>query len=1721
MKHLVDEVIRLIENKLVGNAVNLVRLEDFDSPIIYMHVCDHFRKRFDGNFEGILETKKFKKFLEAKNSNWNYALDYLESNGFIKENEPLTKYRNASIDKRDTSLTLLMGDEESSDKGSLSDFFRVSLGDIVAIVSNNYSKWFDEIFTLIDDHSDNIKIAINNIYKAIFTNINIDVVKFSEFIDDLSNQEITSADDLLECIFNSLNKCWKFPSIRSNFPKLHYIDKENKTVKIINSSYKFYNNCLNLPHSVLNQLNDKFKKYAEDNDIDEETPFECFTSYNQYTKTIIEHINNHNIDENRKKIIECDFGIINKILGLNTVSSKNEKVKTKNTVIKLKGKPLDVYIEMILKSFKKFSEQFIGETPTELKLQLCKVKLSNCTLDNDEQSNNTLESNYMDICSFMGGIVNFINKKALNYIGVSLKYINDIDPFNLEYLGDMRGRLDCVNKWGADSEITFTMFAIGNSEEKNVKLEFKWSFSPYSDWKNAFLPLKNFSKDYYNPKLLCCENMYELLVCESEEEFYIKLEKAKYIDLTAKYNEMVKIYRSTTTWTKYGYLCAEFCKWVEILLENGFYNAIEQMQNTINAYTSMLENATEEYDDFSSAQKENIPLLMNCFTIISDSNYLQNLCSSEIIIPAYNPAMLEKIDAQNNYNIYSFRELLNFFTDNVNNEKSIDETVLKNKISEIKTLSKITQTVDLIPDGKREYLLCKNVWGYYALYYRNSANQPYISNIEFASDEVTVGDEDADISSQAKVIEKNIHDYIKTFPTRIDGLNICFIAPQNIQYIVEGVGKYAEFADKNSINGIINLRIVCFEGSKNVSGYLRFWLNNFMSKDRNIKINASIKYIKRDTIDTELPRLLECQDICFIYDIMRTDNVKFEKYEASNEDIVQQMSNCQFPMTFIPDTITSTHSSKRNINISQTQFLVSSAYTQLVYKIDTPYSVSGKFKVMQQLSLEQDNKSILNFAHEKCKWVVCEDKVIDRSILKDDKKKIIGFSTGEGCFGEYNVTVSANETTLNDIKNKLTIRLIDTFDSWSNKKAKLVADNCLKMTESFDGSRILKALNPLNYEIHNFLAYALMVKELNLQENIEGKYISKNLLNLDSYQHWLDTKDKRPDFMLIEIPLDENLIDKKAPLKINLKIIECKMSYYVDRFLDKACQQIQKGISILKEHWNPNNQSVNRRYWFTQLYRAIAFATLGVNDNSPYYETVNSKIYGILNGHFEIEWSADVFSYDLVSDSSISEVSEYKIDNCDSISDIVLHKAGQIYIQKMLLPENMQNDEIKYSNIKSKIQENSKDDMDDDSNLSIEDMNISEKNQKTIDNQSEKYPIESKIVETNHNKEPELQGEKNDLIRNISDVRILLGEDQRTKEKYYWEFGNKELNNRHLLINGNSGCGKTYCIQGLLMEAALQGVSSVVFDYTGGFTNSKLDDEFKKRLGDRIHQRIVRVSKIPTNPFKKNEIQIDDDILVPETDVDVASKIAEIFKTVYNLGDQQKSLVYSAVINGLRVHGDNMTFKIMAEELKNLSANTVLSKIQTFIDIDPFTTNEKFDWSDIRDSDGMVYVIQLAGFERETQVLLTEILLWDIWNFSVKSGNENTPFILVLDEAQNLSHGEKSPSAKILTEGRKFGLSGWYATQFMKPQLTNDEIQRLQQAGQKLYFCPPDDGVMDVAKNIDINLQVAKTWSEKLKRLKKGECVTCGSMVKNGRWNKYEPRIIKVTSLQERMKDER
>ena len=374
---------------------------------------------------------------------------------------------------------------------------------------------------------------------------------------------------------------------------------------------------------------------------------------------------------------------------------------------------------------------------------------------------------------------------------------------------------------------------------------------------------------------------------------------------------------------------------------------------------------------------------------------------------------------------------------------------------------------------------------------------------------------------------------------------------------------------------------------------------------------------------------------------------------------------------------------------------------------------------------------------------------------------------------------------------------------------------------------------------------------------------------------------------------------------------------------------------------------------------------------------------------------------------------------------------------------------------------------------------------------------------------------------NFEETRLLLGTAENSNHKIFWEYGHKGLANRHLLISGKSGQGKTYFMQCLLLEASKQGIPNIVVDYTEGFLPNQLEHEFKEYLGEKIKQKIVYNEKFPINPFAKSTRDIGG-IQLLETETDVAERIKSVFAAVYDkLGIQQLNAIYDATIRGLERFGEQMDLqklKELLEEDNTSYAKTGLSQIRTLIDRNPFDIHNTIDWKDVIESDGEVFIVQLTGFNRDVQLMITEFILWDLWNYSIRFGNKNIPIPVIMDEAQNLDHRENSPSARILTEGRKFGWSAWYATQFLKAQLDSGELARLQNSSQKVYFAPPEEEIGHIASSLSKGLQERKEWERRLASLKKGQCIVHGPVVQpNGELSTPTVNIVDITSLQKRI----
>ena len=347
----------------------------------------------------------------------------------------------------------------------------------------------------------------------------------------------------------------------------------------------------------------------------------------------------------------------------------------------------------------------------------------------------------------------------------------------------------------------------------------------------------------------------------------------------------------------------------------------------------------------------------------------------------------------------------------------------------------------------------------------------------------------------------------------------------------------------------------------------------------------------------------------------------------------------------------------------------------------------------------------------------------------------------------------------------------------------------------------------------------------------------------------------------------------------------------------------------------------------------------------------------------------------------------------------------------------------------------------------------------------------------------------------LKNVRAFIGTAEGSSHEIYWEFGDPDINNRHMLIEGVSGSGKSYFIQRMLKELSNQGIPSIIIDYSNGFKKSKLEPEFIESVGDRIEQHKVMFKKFPLNPFKKYLVE-DDDEFIPEYDYNVAGRFKNIINKVYNFGDQQQMAIYNAVVSGLSKYGDEMDLIKFKEELIKQGtpqANSTLSKLTQFLDINPFKTDD-FDWSCLDKMDGKIRIIQLNGLSDDIKMIITEFILLDLWQYKFNLGDEERPFIVVLDEAQKLDFSKESSSYKILKEGRKFGWSGWFATQFLKGAMKSEDINTLENANEKIYLHPTDNSISDIAVKLSKDGNDKKYWEQKLAKLNKGEGIVHGHL---------------------------
>lgn len=1232
MNRYIDIISEVLEKSLdKEKKFNLIKLENFISPKIYLEVCKKINDKlssWDIEFIAKISLEKYNNWIKV--DEYRESLEELDKFGWIEKKDHITKWRNYPF-TGDTKATvlLLMGTEDVEDKGSLNEFNTISTETIEYYIGTNFSK-------LMTNYTEEINPKIDNIFTKIFSYTEKDLLRLSNYFETVANKEDYI---VIEDIFKTLNYWWKIPNIFNIFNEIKIDKLESGKIDILEKAYKFsrrvgidsYQN-----ERKLNKFESTFDEYFNDEfKLSSITPEELgnyATKISLLKEDIVNYIKGIEINKIKNNLFSMNFCIINNLLNI----KNTKKTKGSDKPMKVKGDPFIALSLPILIEIENLDSEE-KKILTNVKIKINKIVLTKTReiQDKNEDQHSLLIEKWNNYVRFLGGIESLIDRQTLanlegEEIITSFVYENmdglEKYPFDLDNVkelvdtGILKSSSENESKSKIELEYTLTL-----NNDKQYASKYIWIISDHDTWSyslNMLNDIKFLSMIDLDDRVIpfgYSEKLDTAIISKNEEEFYYNYNSVhlRYINLL---NELLESSYLRTEVSILGKITKDLLYGIR---RRGLFSVIFNSNYTVE-YLQCYEKCIQLCINFLKDKKiENryINILSKAF-LLSNSEEIESKSLVGAIIPIYNPMMLEKVVERYSYLSNAFKELFDLIiqSDEVNKGK------ITNAYLRFNQLSTITFSASVLLGEGNEFVICNNGYNFFNSYGNIKGNN-IIQNANVNYSEIDYEDDEKitlEKSPASNYISYTIREYLHTYPSKIDGFTISFIKPSNYRDIIAGLHDILKNLKKDLDHRIkVNLIIYTDDFRAQGAKYFTNWIENNFTEDDNISLQTSIKLLKEDhklsVMEKQLDKVLEKTDLVFFNNIMSVKEITPEFVKSLN---IQQREN-RYPVVYLP--LNSYEDKYRKLNITQKQFSCEYIHSQFMVYLKDPNASNAEYRIVKKMYITDGDYLLLNKLHDKSNWVIILDENIDAKLLNEDHNKIIGFSTGEGYFGELNSTISSNDSVKDDLKVLIKKRLRMKFSDWSVPEINKATIKCLEMTSNLDGSEILKAINPADEAINNYLAY-LMTYEIENSLSKKDNSILRKVISLDSYNHLFDDtlgvvkfseENFRPDLLVLELVKDT----ESNKYKIYCKLIECKLGQYNFTHIDKARNQIEFGYNHFNNIWNPKNDTVQKRFWFNQLYRILTCNNKELDINE------DERLSAICEGEFKIEFHKELYLY--------------------------------------------------------------------------------------------------------------------------------------------------------------------------------------------------------------------------------------------------------------------------------------------------------------------------------------------------------------------------------------------------------------------------------------------------------------------------------------------------------------
>ena len=1027
-------------------------------------------------------------------------------------------------------------------------------------------------------------------------------------------------------------------------------------------------------------------------------------------------------------------------------------------------------------------------------------------------------------------------------------------------------------------------------------------------------------------------------------------------------------------------------------------------------------------------------------------------------------------------------------------------------------------------------------------------------------------DDDEDIADlliqgeESGIVSQVLRDYQDLYPFAQDGLRILGVHVKELATVLAGVDRFLrDYLDRSSDDWpAFHCQVTVYTTSSSpmvMENRLMAWREAVMAscreQGRALLLSVGHRYAPtRDRMIEMLRQEARQYDVAFLFHFLEGElageveaALKFA-YDYNPANI------SPFPICEYPRPIQQGDVYRRQTLLSNRRLRLQTRHADLSARLRQPQNTHEDHVIFGLVNFEPW-QPVVEELHRKAQWVACIDPFVDKNLLcgsePQERRKIVGFASGLGDYGELNLTVSTEQDTLKRLAELVRGQLDGLLPFQQPAKLEAMAARVVGEAEAIIGLSSLHAVVGEGEKIREVVGFAAIRRALAWPT--EGM---AQLLPVDALTHWFADSESplRPDLLAVSLTVRED-----APPLIQAVVVECKFAQHNPAHLLKAFEQVRDGLSHLTQLFAPNRPDIarmgfDRRYWWAQLQRAITSRSL-VNLADAERRKLDRALESVADGNYEIAWQGAIFTFWTDQPDATPELTPlalpanalkppFALPEGFAVWHLALGYEGLagLFGDKKATPLLRLDDKPA---IRTRAQESPPVAA---AKIAVA-VEPSPADQSTVAPApftpslppavsaptvppvvavpaASPFAVEAKPPAPSAIESSQPSHAAPVIVLPTVPERLLIGT-RGNGEPVYWHYGHPQLNNRHLLIFGASGSGKTYGIQCLLAEMARQRLHSLIVDYTDGFLPQQTEPLFREIAKPK--DQFLKINRLPLNPFRRQCQLIDpSQPKFEETANDVATRVANIFSSIFEIGEQQFPTLIRAIRSGIEQNPafglDNLLPSLEADD--STYGETLARKLEPLVMAQPFTEGENSAWDQmLADPKCWVQVLQLKGLAREIQKMVTEFALWDLYDYASNNGNQKNPIPIVLDEIQNLDHRSDSPIDKMLREGRKFGLSLILATQTTS-QFNQEQRDRLFQAGHKLFFRPADTEIGRFAELLSQKGKgISKSeWSQKLSSLQKGQCWSLGPILTSSGVLKEEAVLVSVTALEKRQFEE-